>query len=131
MIFNSVNYCMISSWFCVHLCYMKKSSALVVLKGFCSLQRLDFQIYFNDCSTHIVRCWGCTYIAFLCRVIDGVFLFCSMALGKTLLPNLNSTVYCDLQGKWLYNTIASTFLVNYVIRYPFITYPLSDLSQTT
>ena len=61
-------------------------------------------------------------------VIDDAPLFCSMALGKTLLPNLNSSVY--LLGKWLYNTIVQTRLVNYIIRYPFITYPLSDLTQS-
>lgn len=61
-------------------------------------------------------------------VIDDVPLFCSMALGKTLLPNLNSSVY--LLGKWLYNTIVLTCLVNYIIRYPFITYPLSDLNHS-
>lgn len=41
------------------------------------------------------------------------------------------TFQCNLQGKWLCSTIASTFLVNFVIGNPFITYSLSDFIQIT
>lgn len=55
--------------------------------------------------------------------------FCSAVWHLAKHCSLIWTLQCNLQGKWLCNSIASTLSVNYIIRYPFITYPLSDLSQ--
>lgn len=92
MIFNSFKYFMISSWFCVHFYYMKKIQFIGCLKRVWFSAKIGFRNAFNDCSIHIVCCCGYTYIAFLCRVIDDIFLFCGMAFGKILLHNLNSAV---------------------------------------
>lgn len=109
----------------------KKSNSLIILKGFCFLQRLDFQL-------HLMIA---VFILFILSVVEAILILhffaellivysCSVVWHLAKHCFIIWTLQCN-QGKWLYNTIASTLLVNYIIRYPFITYPISDFSQTT
>lgn len=106
---------------------MKRSNSLAVLKGFLFLQRLDFHINFNDCSIHIARCRGVQILHFFAELL--MMYTCSAAQPLAKHRFLNWTLLCNLQGKWLCNSIASTLSVNYISRCPFTTYPLNDLSQ--
>lgn len=124
MIFKSFKF----SWYLVGSVYIyttwKKSNSLVVFKR----QRLDFQMYFNDCRICIIHRWRLILHFF----VELLMMYpCSAVWHLAKHCFLIWTLQGNLQGKWLYNTIASTLLVNCIIRYPFITYPLSELSQVT
>lgn len=125
MLFNSFKYFIISSWFSVHLCYMKKSIAcLKRLSVFC-------RDWISKCILMIA-----ILILFIVRAVLILHFFaelsmmssCSVVWHLAKHCFLIWTLQCNIQG---YNSIVSTLLVNYIIRYPFITYLLSDLSQTT
>lgn len=106
----------------------KKSNSLVVLKGFGFLQRLDFQMHLMIAVFILSVVVAILILHFFAELL--MIYSCSAVWHLAKHCFIIWTLQCN-QGKWLYNTIASTLLVNYIIRYPFITYPISDLSQTT
>lgn len=102
---------------------MKKFNPLDVFKR----QRLDFQMYLNGCGIHTIHCWGLLLHFF----VELLMMYpCSAVWNLARHHFLIWPLQCNLQGKWLYNTIASTLLVHYNMRHPFITYPLSDLQSS-
>lgn len=104
-----------------------EKNALIVLKGFLFLCRDLIIKYVKVIAVFILHTVGAILRLHLFAVIDDVSLFFAWHLAKYCF--LIWTPQSNLQGKWLSNAIASTLLTSYRIRYPFITYPLSDLSQ--